>query len=63
MAKKTETEGKTRPASNGEREWKFSPELMDELLGSCESPSELTGPDGLLRSLIGALVSVTAQAV
>lgn len=62
MAKKTETEGKTRPASNGEREWKFSPELMDELLGSCESPSELTGPDGLLRSLIGALVSRAMKA-
>ncbi len=32
-------------------------ELLDQLLSGCESSSDLTGPDGLLRELVGALVS------
>ena len=33
------------------------PELLDQLLSQCESSSDLTGPDGLLNELVGALVS------
>jgi len=32
-------------------------ELLDQLLSQCESSSDLTGPDGLLKELVGALVS------
>lgn len=35
---------------------KIRKELLDELLGSYKSPEDLTGPDGLLKQLTGALV-------
>ena len=31
--------------------------MVDQLLSRCASPSDLTGPDGLLNELVGALVS------
>jgi putative transposase len=37
-------------------------ELLDELLAGYESPQDLTGPDGLLKQLIGRLVETAAGA-
>ncbi len=31
-------------------------ELLDELLADCESPEDLTGPDGLIKQLVGRLI-------
>ena len=35
---------------------KIRKELLDELLADYESPDDLTGPEGLLKQLTGALV-------
>jgi putative transposase len=48
---KTETKSKSEP----DKRYAFRPELLDELLADC-NPSEVAGPDGMLQSLIGALV-------
>jgi putative transposase len=37
-------------------------ELLDELLAGYESPEDLTGPDGLIKQLIGRLVETAAGA-
>lgn len=37
-------------------------ELLDELLAGYESPEDLTGPDGLIKELIGRLVETAAGA-
>lgn len=36
-------------------------ELLDELLADYEVPSDLTGPDGLLKQLVGRLIEAAAQ--
>src|SRR5580698_7241957 len=38
------------------KEKKIRPELLDELLTGYSKPEDLTGPDGLLKRLTGALV-------
>jgi len=53
---------KNRSRGNGtaavdKKTWEFRPELVDELLSGYEKPSDMTGPDGMLQQLIGALVS------
>lgn len=57
MPRKVQTETKKGNGTTTEKKWKFRTELMDELLADYKSPSDLTGADGMLRSLIGALVS------
>jgi putative transposase len=37
-------------------------ELLDELLGEYSNPEDLTGPEGLLKRLTGALVERALQA-
>lgn len=59
---KSTTKRKTRPRSDGERKWKFSPELVDGLLEECRSSSDITGPDGMLKALIGAVVNRALKA-
>jgi len=39
------------------KEPEIAPELLDALLRDCDKPEDLTGPDGLLKKLVGALVS------
>lgn len=53
---KIESKGNGTTASDKKR-WNFRKELMDELLSGYEKPSDMTGPDGMLRELIGALVT------
>jgi putative transposase len=60
MAKKQQS--KTKRDNGSTKQWEFRTELMDELLAGYEKPSDLTGPDGMLQGLIGALVSRAMQA-
>jgi len=48
-----------RASANGAGE-KIPPEVVDAILESCD-PGDLTGPDGVIQSLIGALVSRAMQ--
>ena len=52
-----ESEMPRKAGKEGTAKGRFPKELLDQLLSQCESSSELTGPDGLLRELVGALVS------
>lgn len=57
MPRKQQTENRAskRGSANG-TPWKVPPEAVDAILESCD-PGDLTGPDGVIQSLIGALVS------
>ena len=62
MPRKQQTEIKPikRGLAKGTK-WRIPPEAVDAILESCE-PEDLTGPDGVIQSLIGALVSRAMQA-
>ena len=62
MAKKQQSNLKKRSAKGSGKQWQFRAELMDELLAGYKEPSDLTGPDGMLQGLIGALVSRAMEA-
>ena len=54
-----ETKSRKRASANGAGT-KIPPEVLDAILESCD-PGDLTGPDGVIQSLIGALVSRAMQ--
>lgn len=63
MPKKTQTKKSRTRETVAEKQFKFRPELIDELLAQCSDPSvDLKAPDGMLQSLIGALVGRAMKA-
>lgn len=57
MPRKQQTGSKKAKGATTQKKWEFRGELMDALLKEYKSPEDLTGPDGMLQALIGALVS------
>jgi putative transposase len=51
----TKLKSKKRRSANGKGQ-RIPPEVVDAILETCD-PGDLTGPDGVIQSLIGALVS------
>lgn len=63
MARTKETEGTTPPTTEMARKNREIPdEIVDQLLAGYNKPDDLLGPDGLMKQLIGRLISRAMKA-